>query len=172
MPTSGFGQPVPIAPGHRTEQFDCGVAELNVWLNQRALKNQSSGDSRTYVVCHGTAVAGYYSLASAGLQRPLATSKSRRNAPNEIPAVLIGRLAVDLNYTSRGLGKSLLIDAVKRTIEARIQVGVRLIMVHAISEEACTFYERFGFVRSPIERRTLMIAISDAIAAAGLSDGG
>lgn len=84
--------------------------------------------------------------------------------------MLLGRLAVDLNDTSRGLGKSLLVDAVKRTIEARIQVGVRLIMVHAISEEACTFYERFGFVRSPIERRTLMIAISDAIAAAGLSD--
>lgn len=164
-PSGDIGPPTPLVAEHRVDDFQCGVEELDVWLKQRALKNQQSGVSRTFVICGDRQVIGYYSVASAQLHRPIATSRLRRNMPEEIPAALIGRLAVDRNCQARGLGADLVFDAVRRIAGAADHLGVRLILIHAISEQACAFYERLGFERSPVERWTLMTTVADAMAA-------
>jgi GNAT superfamily N-acetyltransferase len=163
--SGGIGPPAPLLAEHRVEDFHCGVEELDAWLKQRALKNQQSGVSRTFVICKDMRVIGYYSLASAQLHRAIALAKLRRNMPEEIPAALIGRLAVDRTYQGRGLGADLVFDAVRHIAGAADHLGVRLILIHAISEAACAFYEKLGVERSPVERWTLMTTVADALAA-------
>jgi predicted N-acetyltransferase YhbS len=82
--------------------------------------------------------------------------------PNPIPVVLLGRLAIDHNWQGRGLGADLLRDAVLRTLAASASIGVRAILVHAISAEAKAFYEKFGFRPAPLDPMTLMITVADA----------
>ena len=94
--------------------------------------------------------------------REAASGKVRRNMPDPVPAVLIGRLAVDTAWRSQGVGTDLLRDAVLRIVVAAETVGVRAILVHAISAEAKTFYQRHGFRPSPLEPMTLMVTIEEA----------
>ena len=82
--------------------------------------------------------------------------------PDPVPVMVLGRLAVDRAYQGRGLGEGLLRDALLRTLQAAQIGGIRAILVHAISEEAKRFYERHGFVASPIDPMTLMITVADA----------
>jgi GNAT superfamily N-acetyltransferase len=160
------------APEHLTAQhdlaaFDSGVPALDDWLKRRALANERAGGSRTYVVCAGGRVVGYYALATGGVAQEAATGRVRRNMPDPVPVMVLGRLAVDRVYQDRGLGAGLLRDALLRTMQAAELGGIRAILVHAISEEAKRFYERHGFVESPIDPMTLMIVIADATRALG-----
>ncbi len=155
------------APEHLTSQhdlvaFDSGIPALDDWLKRRALANEQTGGSRTYVVCAGGRVVGYYALATGGVAQEVATGRVRRNMPEPVPVMVLGRLAVDRAYQDRGLGASLLRDAILRTVQAAELGGIRAVLVHAISEEAKRFYERHGFVESPIDPMTLMITIADA----------
>ena len=154
--------PAPLAPQHELEAFASGVAPLDEWLKRRARRNEAEGASRTFVTCVGARVVGYYSLAAASVLREAATARVRRNMPAPVPAVLIGRLAVDRAWHGRGIGADLLRDAVLRVVAAAETVGVRAIVVHAISPEAKAFYERHGFRSSPLEPMTLMITIDEA----------
>jgi GNAT superfamily N-acetyltransferase len=154
--------PEPLRPEHELDAFTCGVVPLDEWLKRRALSNEVEGASRTFVACAGSRVVGYYSLAAASVLREAATSKVRRNMPEPVPAVLVGRLAVDRAWRGQGLGADLLRDAVLRIVAAAETVGVRAILVHAISEEAKTFYESYGFRVSPLEPMTLMITVEEA----------
>jgi len=154
--------PAPLAREHELEAFASGVAPLDEWLKRRAWRNEAEGASRTFVCCAGMRVVGYYSLAAASVLREAATGKVRRNIPDPVPAVLIGRLAVDSTWRGQGLGADLLRDAVLRIVGAAETVGVRAILVHAISVEAKTFYERHGFRASPLEPMTLMVTIEEA----------
>ncbi len=154
--------PEPLAPDHTVDAFDCGVAALNAWLNQRARQNEAAGASRTFVICEGSVVVGYYSLAAASILHSHATGKAKRNMPDPVPAVLIGRLALDKTQQGRGHGVSLLQDAVLRIVGAAETVGVRVILVHAMSVDAKNFYERFGFRASPVEPMTLMMTVEEA----------
>jgi predicted N-acetyltransferase YhbS len=154
--------PEPLGPKHELDAFTSGVAPLDEWLKRRARRNEAEGASRTFVACAGKRVVGYYSLSAASVLREAATAKVRRNMPDPVPAVLIGRLAVDQAWRGRGLGADLLRDAVLRIIGAAGTVGARAILVHAISQEAKTFYERHGFRASPIEPMTLMITVEEA----------
>ena len=113
------------------------------------------------MICEKNRVVGYYSLAAASIVHDLATGKVKRNMPNPVPAVLIGRLALDKAWQGRGYGVSLLQDAVLRIAGAAGIVGVRAILVHAMSEEAKAFYERFGFRVSPVEPMTLMMTVDE-----------
>lgn len=154
--------PAPLATEHELAAFASGVAPLDEWLKRRAWRNEAEGASRTFVACAGKRVVGYYSLAAASVLREAASGKVRRNMPDPVPAVLIGRLAVDSAWRGQGVGTDLLRDAVLRIVGAAETVGVRAILVHAISADAKAFYERHGFRPSPLEPMTLMVTIEEA----------
>lgn len=141
--------------------FDSGEPVLDDWLRKRALANDASGASRTYVVTSGARVVGYYSLATGSVEAAKATGKARRNMPDPIPVIIIGRLAVDRAVQGQGLGSALLRDALVRIVAAAEVVGARAVLLHAISEEAKRFYRHHGFVESPVDPMTLMITIAD-----------
>jgi GNAT superfamily N-acetyltransferase len=157
-----IGAPEHLGPDHELAAFDSGVPVLDDWLKRRALANEELGGSRTYVVTAGRRVVGYYALATGGVAHAAATGRVRRNMPDPVPVMVLGRLAVDRAYQGRGLGEGLLRDAVLRTLQAARLGGIRAILVHAISEEAKRFYERHGFVASPVDPMTLMITVADA----------
>jgi len=149
---------------HQIETFDSGNSQLDEWLKRRALKNESQRASRTYVLCDRQAVIAYYYLATGAIAQTAATGKVRRNMPAPIPVMVIGRLAVDRNWQGCGIGRALLQDAILRTLQAAEIVGIRAILVHAISGDAKQFYQKCGFTVSPIDPMTLMVKVSDAIA--------
>lgn len=154
--------PEPLAAEHAVEDFTSGVAPLDEWLKRRARRNEAEGASRTFVCCVGRRVVGYYSLAAASVSREIAPGNIRRNMPEPVPAVLLGRLAVDQGWQGRGIGADLLRDAVLRIASAAETVGIRAIFVHAASDAAKAFYEKHGFRASPLEPMTLMITIEEA----------
>ncbi|MCA9262285.1 MAG: GNAT family N-acetyltransferase [Planctomycetales bacterium] len=156
--------PEPIADAHDLSQFECGHPSLDDWLRRRALKNEAGGGSRTYVVCAGShkQVVGFYCLAAGAVAHGEVTGRLRRNMPDPIPVIVIGRLAVHRSYHGQGIGNGLLRDAILRTIQAAEIAGIRAILVHAISDEARKFYERRGFRSSPIDPKTLFITLEEA----------
>jgi GNAT superfamily N-acetyltransferase len=156
------GAPEHLTAKHDLATFDSGVPDLDEWLRRRALDNEDSGASRTYVVCADGRVVGYYSLATGGVAQAATPGRVRRNMPDPVPVMILGRVAVDKAYQRLDLGRGLLRDAVVRTLQAAEIAGIRAILVHAISEDAKRFYERYGFVVSPIEPMTLMITIPAA----------
>ncbi|MBD2487423.1 GNAT family N-acetyltransferase [Aulosira sp. FACHB-615] len=160
--------PQPIKPEHELTDFNSGNAELDEWLQKRALNNEASGASRTYVVTIEQKVIAYYCLANGSVLNTTAPGKVRRNMPNTIPVMVIGRLAVDSNWQGKGIGRALVLDAVIRTLQAANIAGIRAILVHVMSEEAKQFYERCGFVASPVAPMTLMITVKDGKAAFGI----
>jgi predicted N-acetyltransferase YhbS len=158
----GLTAPAPLAAEHELEQFNSGMPPLDTWLKHRARQNEASGASRTYVVCEGRRVIGYYSLAAGSVLHAAATGRVRRNMPDPVPVALLGRLAIDRRWQGRGLGIALLRDAVLRVIGAAGTIGVRAVLVHAISDEAKAFYERWGFRPSATDPMTLMITVEEA----------
>jgi GNAT superfamily N-acetyltransferase len=151
------------------ESFSSGVESLDIWLKHRALKNQTSGASRTFVVCNGRRVVAYYALASSSVAVVAASGRFRRNMPDPIPVVVLGRLAVDQSYHHKGVGRALVRDAGYRVIQASDIIGIRGLMAHAVSNEARTFYEHVGFGGSPLDPMTLMITVADLKASLLLS---
>jgi GNAT superfamily N-acetyltransferase len=131
-------------------------------VEKPALSNEETGASRTYVVCSAGRVVGYFLLASGGVASAKAPGRVRRNMPDPLPVMIVGRLAVDQSCQGRNIGPSLLRDAVLRTLQAAKIGGIRAILVHAISEEAKRFYERYGLAVSPVDPMTLMITVADA----------
>lgn len=154
--------PEPITPSHLIEAFACGIPVLDDWLKRRALKNEVSGASRTFVVCHDEQVAGYYALATGSVEHRDAPGKLRRNMPDPIPMIVLGRLAVDQRWQRAGIGRGLLKDAVLRSVSVSQQAGVKALLVHVLSEDAKTFYVRNGFLESPLDPMTLIISLQDA----------
>lgn len=147
---------------HDLSQFQCGEPALDEWLRRRALPNEESGASRTYVICAGRQVVGYYALAAGAVAHADAPGRVRRNMPDPIPVMIIGRLAMDVQFQGRGIGPALLRDAILRTLQAAEIAGIRAILVHAISERAKLFYEKCGFTASPIAPMTLMVTLKEA----------
>ena len=159
--------PMPLTEHHVTDGFSCGVDSLDQWLKRRSLKNQIQGASRTYVVCDGARVVAYYALASGAVTTTQATGRFRRNMPDPIPVVVLGRLAVDQSLHGKGFGRSLIRDAGMRVIHAAGAIGIRGMTVHALSDEAAAFYEKVGFESSPLDSHLLMITLADLVAAGG-----
>ena len=131
---------------------------------RRDLRNESEGASRTYVLCDRQAVIAYYCLANGAIALNSAPGKVRRNMPDPIPVMVIRQLAVRSQLARLGIGRALLRDAILRTLQAAEIVGIRAILVHAISEDAKQFYQKCGFTVSLIDPMTLMVKVSDAIA--------
>ena len=151
--------PTAFTGSHEESEFDCGNDALNDWLIKRAMKNQSSGASRTFVICQDKRVIGYYALASGSVERMVSPKAIARNMPDPIPVMVLGRLAVDTRMQGQRLGPALLKDALLRTVSVSKNVGIRAILVHAISEDARRFYLAYGFQVSPIDPMTLMLPV-------------
>lgn len=156
--------PRPLKPDDDLSDFDCGEPDLDDWLRKKAIKNEAEGASRTYIVCEARSnrVVAYYCLAAGAVQRASAPGGVRRNMPEPIPVMVLGRLAVHRSFHGRGVGSGLLRDALLRTLQAADIAGIRALLVHALSPAARAFYEQRGFQRSPVDPDTLMLRLSEA----------
>jgi len=159
--------PEPLTVEHVLGGFDCGVASLDDWLRRRALRNQASGASRTFVACDAGQVVAYYALAASAVAPDAAPGRFRRNMPDPIPVVVLARLAITRVHQGRGLGRALFQDAANRVIHAADAIGIRGLLVHAISAEAKAFYVGLGLDPSPFETMTLMTTVADLKATLG-----
>jgi GNAT superfamily N-acetyltransferase len=162
MSEGTLSAPEKLAAGDDLSDFNSGVAALDDWLRRRAAQNETAGASRTYVVRSGTKIAGYYSLAVGAIAHEKVPGRVKRNMPDPVPVMILGRLAVDKSYQGQGIGEGLLRDAVLRTMQAAEIAGIRALLVHAISADAKRFYERYGFITSPVDPMTVMITLSEA----------
>lgn len=152
--------PEPLDATHTLDGFHCGERSLDEWLLRRALPNQSTGASRTFVVTDASKqVLGYYALAAGAVAHEESTSNVRRNMPDPVPVLVLGRLAVDQRAQGIKLGAALLQDAVLRAQSVSRNAGVRALLVHALHEPARKFYERYGFHASPLNPPTLMLRL-------------
>ncbi|AIC30233.1 GCN5-related N-acetyltransferase protein (plasmid) [Rhizobium etli bv. mimosae str. IE4771] len=145
-----LSRPAPLADHHELAEFSSGVAELDEWLRRRARANQAGGASRTFVVCVRNRVIAYYALASGAVRQPEAPGRFRRNRPDPIPVAVLGRLAIDQSHQGRGIGRALVRDAGLRLLNAAEILGIRGLLVHAISDDARAFYEAASCPRHPI----------------------
>ena len=152
--------PQPLGAAHRLNDFDCGESALNDWLQRRAMSNQASGASRTFVVLdQNQRVCGYYAMAAGAVSHQLASSAIRRNMPDPVPVLVLARLAVAQHAQGEKLGAALLQDAVNRAVAVAYNTGVRAVLVHALHERAKQFYEHYGFQVSPVDAMMLMLRI-------------
>lgn len=153
--------PQPLVVAHLLDGFACGEANLDEWLKRRALANQLSGASRTFVSTdQDSRVFGYYAMAAGAVSHSMATSGVRRNMPDPVPVMVLARLAVDHRAQGIKLGASLLQDAVNRAVIVSQNAGVRALLVHALHDRARQFYEHYGFEESPQHPMTLMLRLN------------
>ena len=156
--------PEPLTSSHQIESFACGESVLDDWLKRRALGNQSSGASRTFVVVDDAQhVMGYYALAAGAVAHQEAPRSIRHNMPDPVPVLILARLAVDVRAQGLKLGSALLQDALQRCMMVAQHTGVRALLVHALNDKARRFYESYGFVASPVHVMTLMMRMPVAV---------
>jgi GNAT superfamily N-acetyltransferase len=154
-------RPEPLTEAHDLAACNSGVASLDDWLKRRARTNQASGASRTFILTENQKVVGYYALASGAITVADSVGRFRRNMPDPIPVAVLGRLAIAQSQQGRGLGRALFRDCALRVAHAADAIGIRGIVVHAISEQAKAFYLALGFDPSPSEPLTLMVTLAD-----------
>jgi len=155
-----LGAPTPLLPSHILDGFSCGEAVLDHWLQQRAMANQLTGASRSFVVTDAQSqVYGYYALAAGAVTHQAASRAVRRNMPDPIPVMVLARLAVDQRAQGMQLGGAMLQDAVNRAVMLASHAGVRALLVHALHEDAKAFYTHYGFQESPQHPLTLMLRL-------------
>ena len=159
MIRSGVTPPEPITAAHRLDMFDSGEAPLDAWLRRRAPRNHASGASRCFVIAERDVVVGYYTLSAGSIGHEAAPKAMRRNMPDPLPVLLLGRLAIDRRHQNLGLGQALLRDAMLRSVNVAHETGVFAILLHALSEPAKRFYLSRGFVESPLQPMTLMMTL-------------
>jgi len=159
MTTLNLRPPSPITADIELADFDSGELSLNDWLKKRALKNNAAGASRCFVLCNDNTVIGYYSLSAGAISHEAAPKALRRNMPDPLPVLLLGRLAVDKRYHNKGIGQALLRDAMIRAVNVSSDAGIFAILVHALNDQAKQFYLSRGFVESPLQPMTLMMTI-------------
>ena len=161
-----YSSPSPLTRDHASDDFDSGKPPLDDWLRAHALENEGKA-SRTYVVTFkgAASVVAFYTLAAGSVVRTEIPNKHRHGLPNPVPVMVLGRLAVDKRHHARGLGKALLREAVQRTLTVSREAGVRALIIHALDDEAVTFYAQFGFQQFPAGSRTMMLMIETMAAA-------
>ncbi len=159
--------PEPLNDDHVIDGFTSGAPTLDAWLERKARVNQASGASRTYVLCRGQRVVGFYALAAGSVSHDLAPRSLRQNMPDPVPVIVLGRLAIDASEQGNGLGRALLRDAVLRITSAAQEVGIAAIMVHALNDRAKAFYLDAGFTETAVEPLTLFLRIKDVRALLG-----
>jgi predicted N-acetyltransferase YhbS len=159
-----YSPPDPLRGKHSREGFECGEESLDTWLARHARQAEASGSPRVFVTTSdGEKVVGFYALAAASVSPKDATERLMRGQSKHqaVPAILIGRLAVDSDHQGSQLGRSLTQDALLKSATAADSIGARAVIVHAISDRAVHFYERFGFEPSPTDPRHLILLMKD-----------
>jgi predicted N-acetyltransferase YhbS len=160
--TPPLDNPVALKSSHDLSTFDCGVPALSDFLKKFALQNQQHQTARTYVAARANRVVGYYTLAAGSVEREETTARVAKGlAGHPVPVILLARLAVDVSEKGKGLGASLLVDALQRVVQAAEIVGCRAVLVHAKDEAAKGFYQRFGFEPSPVDEFQLFLLMKD-----------
>lgn len=144
---------------HDVTKFDCGEPSLDQWLKTRAIKNNLVGASRCFVICNKKEVVGYYCLSAGAISRDAAPKSMRRNMPDPLPVLVLGRLAIDKKYHNKGIGSALLRDAMIRSVNIAEDAGIFAILIHSLSEQAKQFYISRGFVESPLQSMTLFMTM-------------
>lgn len=158
-----ISKPEVLSKEHRVESFDCGNLSLNEWLIRHSRQARSSGSAKTFVVTDSGSVVGYFSLTVGQVDTYEVPERVRQGMGQyPIPVVILARLAVSLKYQKMGIGVGLLQDAIKRTVLIAEQVGIRALLTHPIDNAAAQFYERFGFVASPVREKQLVLLLKDA----------
>ena len=151
--------PVPLDTRHQLELFDCGEPILNDWLIVHARQAQASGSAKTFIVTDDDRVIGYYSLTVGQINALEAPERARKGMGRyPLPVVILTRLAVSREYHGRGIGRGLLQDAIRRTLAIAEQAGVRAMLTHPLPG-AAGFYERFGFIPSPLKENQLLLLL-------------
>jgi GNAT superfamily N-acetyltransferase len=159
-----FQDPQPLDNEHRINGFECGIGSLDIWLVKHARAAVGAGSARTYVVIDSEQqrVVGYHALSVSSIEHSEATERAQKGMPrNPIPAMLLARLAVDKTVQGKGIGAFLLKDAMSRAVSVAEQAGVRLLLVHAVNDQARSFYEHFDFEASPSDPMNLQLLIKD-----------
>ncbi len=156
-----YSGPELLADHHNIDDFICGEPALDQWLRTRARANQRQGASRVWVATLNDRVVAYYASSTAVVMRGRATKRAARNQPDPIPAILLGRLAVDERHQGQGLAAAMLKHFIEKSLEVAELTGVRLLLVHAKNPVARAFYEPYGFESSPIDELTLMVVLGD-----------
>lgn len=158
-----FTKPVPLKEDYANsfQSFECGERALDNWLKHQALLNEIKGASRTFVsfAVETGEVAGYFSLSSHSVEHNSLRAKLRRNMPNPLPVILLGRLAVHTRFQKHGLGESLLHEAVRLAKSASESIGIVALVVHPISEQAAAFYVKHGFSVAKTELPMLFLGL-------------
>ena len=152
--------PQTLSATHGLEGFSCGEPSLDDWLRRRALLNQTTGASRTFVVTDESGqVLAYYALAAGAVSQQDSPGSVRRNMPDPVPVMVLARLAVDKRLQGQQVGGALLQDALRRAVSVAQNIGVRALLVHALNDRARQFYSHYGFVPSPANPMTLMLPL-------------
>lgn len=156
--------PETLTAHHRLEGFDCGKPALNDWLLRHARHAQGSGSAKTFIVVEDDdRVAGCFSLTVGQVDTLEAPERIRKGMGQyPLPVVILARLAVSMVDQGRGIGFGLLQDAIRRTMLIAEQAGIRAMLTHPIDEEAARFYNRFGFIASPLREQQLLLLLKDA----------
>ncbi|WP_117196092.1 GNAT family N-acetyltransferase [Rhizobium terrae] len=151
-----------LSDRHRLEGFTCGKPSLDAWLVKFSRNNQQHGFTRVFVICDGDVVVGYYGLAPTVIAPNQTTRKIRTGMPPDpIPCLLIGQLAVDLNYGGRGIGTALVKDAFQRCVAGANLVGGRAVVVRAVDEEAERYWQSWDFTPAKDNPSVLVRSLSD-----------
>ena len=137
-----------LTRAHDLDAFDCGEPARNAWLQTRALGNQDSSDSRTYVMAEAASVLGFHTLTVGSMLRSWLPGGLRRNAPEQVGCVLIGQLAVSVALQGHGIGRTLIVHAMGQTLQVAELAGCRLLGVHPARPELVRYYARFGFIET------------------------
>lgn len=165
----GVSPPRPLAAGDDREDFDCGRDSLNAWFRRHAWRNHAAGMSRVSVICDTKtgAVAGYVALSTGSIGRGAMPGRDRRNAPDPIPVVLLGQLAVDRRWQGRGCARSLLAYALRTALAASDSIGAFGLVTHPVDDGARAFYRRRGFADLPGDPQGAMIVRMKDLRASG-----
>jgi GNAT superfamily N-acetyltransferase len=157
-----ISEPCPLQDRHDVNSFDCGIDELNSYLQRYARQTQKREGTRTYVVLDGNQVIAYYTIVFGGIAWIDAPDYVRKGLGKyQIPIMIIARLAVDSTWAGKGLGNSLLLDALKRVVAASEIAGLRAVVVDAKNNTAKQFYEKRGFRSWPIDSKRLFITMTE-----------
>ena len=158
----GLTTPEPVSAEDDLTGFDSGQPTLDAWLTARAHRNEREGGSRTYVVRDNGSVVAYHCLAAGSVEHREMPGRVRRNMPDPIPAMLMGRLAVARSHQGMGIARGLVRDAILRTLKAAEIAGIRALLVHALDDETAGFYRHLGFLESPVDPLVLALPVATA----------
>lgn len=150
-------EPTGLTLEYDISSFDCGHDALNDWLQEKAIKNEREDASRCFFICDDNKVIGYYAFSTGSIEQKDMPGGLKRNMPNPIPVLVLGRLAIDKKYQGQSFGKHLLKDGLLRSIAVSEHVAFKALMVHAIDEKAKEYYMNFGFFESPTNDLTVFL---------------